>query len=151
MHNVENGGWKKKIPSGDYEVIEGICGNVDDLEACIKDNTHGLDEAIYAAIGWGEQRIGLMDRWLWREDFTVPWYGVSHTLIYPEPRGGNWKVDMISLYMNKSDGLNRRIFLHDPNFFILDVNPHSLPINHQNFDASMSGRYFISRVPQYAH
>ena len=71
------------------------------MEARIRDTSHGLDKTIYVGIGWGEQGRGLMDKRLWKEVV----YTLSSTL-----KVGNWKVDQISLYVNKSDGLTRKIF-----------------------------------------
>ena len=86
----------------------------------------------------------LKDMKLWREDFTIPRYGRSYTLVYPEPHEANWRTNDIHLIVNKSDGLDRRIFLHDPNFFICNANQQTLPINLQNLDVSMSGRFYIT-------
>jgi hypothetical protein len=46
--------------------------------------------------------------------------------------------------VNTSDGLHRRIFLHDPDYFIISVNPLALPITLQTIKPSISGRFYFS-------
>ena len=77
-------------------------------------------------------RESLMAPELWREEFTEPKYGRAYTMYYPHPRGSDWYNDSIFLHVNTSDNLTRRIFVHDPNFFVLNVNPLGLPTKYLN-------------------
>ena len=143
--NSENGGWSKNVSSQGYEALKTVCGNSEDLEACIEQNTQDLDETILAVKGWGQNGIALTDLKLWSEDFTVPWYGRSHTFVYPEAQGASdWETDDIFLHVNKSDGLNRILFLHDPNYYIFNLKPGTLPNNFIQIDDTLSGNQFIS-------
>lgn len=80
---------------------------------------------------------------LWREDLTSAWYGRSYTLVYPHPKTSSWRTDAINLHVNTSDGLTRRIFIHDPNYFLTSSNPMSLPINMYTL-GPLQGRYYFS-------
>ena len=103
-----------------------------------------MEETIYAERGWREEAVALTEGHLWREDFTFPWYGRSYTLAYPEPQATNWRTDDIHLHVNKSDNLDRRIFLHDQHFYVPYGIAQSLPIKRQTLDSSLKGRFFIS-------
>ena len=122
------GGWTQNVPS-DFEALSTVCGNSKDVEV---------------ERGFRQHGVALTDMQLWREDFTDPWYGRSYTLAYPDPQEANWRTDNIHLHVNKSDSLDRKFFLHDPNYYIFNLNKRSLPINLQTLDASMFGRFYIS-------
>jgi hypothetical protein len=72
----------------------------------------------------------------------------SYTLKSQKPRGNNWKIDDINLNVNTSDGLDRRIFFHDPDYFIISFNPvtkkPALPLTVQTIQSSTSGRFYYS-------
>ena len=144
-YNGKNGGWKQNVSSTGtgYEALKAVCSNRKDLEACVKENTFGLEETVYAELGWDSNKRALTEGEWWREDFTIPWYGRSYTLAFPEPQGTVWRTNSIFLHMNKSD-LHSRIFLHDPRYFLLSINPLALPINRQILDDELSGRFYFS-------
>jgi hypothetical protein len=48
------------------------------------------------------------------------------------------------LHVNTSDGLNRRIIFHDPDYFIVSLNPLALPITLQTITSSTSGLFYFS-------
>ena len=72
---------------------------------------------------------------LWIEDFTLPWYGRSYTLKPQEPRGIDYKIDDINLHVNTSDGLDRRIYFHAPDYFLISTNTETLPITMQTISS----------------
>ena len=80
---------------------------------------------------------------LWREDFTDPRFGRSYTLEYPHLRGSNWRTDDINLHINNSDGLPRRIFIHDPSYFVINVDPLAIPMT-RILLTPRSGRVYYS-------
>jgi hypothetical protein len=138
------GGWNQNVPpTSSYEALKIVCGDAEDIILCIKQNSHSLDHALFAELGYN-QNHSLMSTDLWIEDFTEPWYGRSYTLKYQEPRGTDWRTDAINLHVNVSDKLTRRIFFHDPDYFLISVNPLSLPINLQTIKNSTTGRLYFS-------
>ena len=143
--DAENGGWNQQVPKTGYEALLKVCGDREDMEACIKQNSRGLDDTIYVEREFCEDGVALTDRQLWREDFMLPWYGRSYTLVYPEPQEANWKTDDLYLHVKKFDGLKRRIFIHDPNFYIFNLNPWALPVNPQTLEASISGNFCMNQ------
>ena len=73
-------------------------------------------------------RESLMAPQLWREQFTHPNIGRSYTMFYPQLRGKDYFNDAIFLHVNTSDGLTRRVFIHDPEFFVPNLNALGMPI-----------------------
>ena len=119
-----------------------VCGGSEDLAACAREKTHSLAETIHAELGV-ELRESLMAPELWRGDFSVPYYGRSYTLLYPHLKGNNWRTDSINLLVNTSDGLTRRIFIHDPDYFVYNVIPAALPMTVLS-QPPRSGRLYYS-------
>ena len=129
------------IVNSSWVGLEKACGDSENIKSCIVERTRSLPDTIHAELG---QSASLMAPELWREDFTYPFYGRSYTLLYPNLRGNNWRTDDIVLHVNNSDGLTRRIFIHDPDFFVVTTNPLTLPISTLILTPSMSGRFYYS-------
>ena len=138
----------EKIPVPSVTVVtngfdwEKVCGDSEDIRACIEENTHSLTDTIHAELGFN-MRESLMAPELWREDFTDPMYGRSYTLLYPHVRGNNWRRDYINLHVNASDGLIRKVFIHDPDLFVININPLTLPVKKLTL-TPRSGRVYYS-------
>ena len=105
-----------------------VCGGSEDLKSCIRENTRSPSETVHAELGF-ISRESLMAPNMWMEDFTMQPSGRSFTLLYPNLTGNNWKTDSINLHVNTSDGLTRRFFIHDPEFFVFNINPLGLANN----------------------
>ena len=131
-----------KASDGGWEALEKVCGESKDIKSCIQENTRGLQETVHVELGFN-LRESLMAPEMWREDFTNSVYGRSYTLVYPHLRGTNWSTDTINLHVNTSDNLTRRIYIHDPDYFLLNENPQALPISMLTL-APRSGRVFFS-------
>lgn len=129
-YSTSKGGWNQEVQSTGIEALIAVCGTSTEMEACVRSNSRGQEGIIFVDLG-KKLQLPLVGNDLWREDFTASWYGRSYTLIYPEPIGTDGLVDSFFLHVNTSDGLSRRIFIHDPDYFILSVNPLSLPVNMQ--------------------
>ena len=127
---------------GGWEALEMVCVESKDIKSCIQENTRSLQDTGHAELGF-TLRESLMAPQMWREDFTRSFYGRSYTLVYPHLRGINWKTDAINLHVNTSDNLTRRIYIHDPEYFLLNSNPQALPITRLTL-APRSGRVFFS-------
>ena len=141
--NSSDGGWKQTVSPGEGSLGK-VCGEAKHLGACIVAATRSLAETVHAMLGF-TLKESLMAPELWREDFMVPWYGRTHTLVYPHHKGKDWRTDSIDLHVNTSDGLTRMIFIHDPDYFLFSDNPLSLPNNMQML-APRPGRLYYSIV-----
>jgi hypothetical protein len=119
------------------------------MVSCIQQKSRSLEETVIANLGYGLKQP-LMAPDLWFEDFTASWFGRSYTLKYQETRGNDFWRDNTNLHVNISDGLDRMIFFHDPDFFILSANPESLPFTLQTIQPTTSG-YFYFRISLTEH
>ena len=138
-----------KASDSGWEDLEKVCRESEAILLCIQKNTRNMSETIHAELGF-TLRESLMAPKLWREDFSVPRYGRSYTLAYPHVRGDNWRTDAINLHVNNSDGLTRRIFIHDPDTFVVNVNPLALPNNVQTV-APHAGRVYLKSTGNSTH
>jgi hypothetical protein len=129
-YNSSNGGWNQSVPTEHSEALKSVCGESVNMVSCINQKSHSLEQTVFANLGY-DLKQSLMTPDLWIEDFTHPWYGRSYTLKSQEPRGNDWRIDNIMLQVNTSDGLDRKIFFHDPDYFIINLNPLALPITLQ--------------------
>ena len=59
------------------------------------------------------------------EDFTQSWNGRTYTLKIPDRIGPDDMVHQLFILFGRK--LTKRIFIHDPNFFIPNTNPIGLP------------------------
>ena len=141
--NSSHGGWKQGLQPGE-DLMGKVCGQEKDIGACIVGKTHSLAETVHAMLGF-TLKESLMAPELWRDDFMVPWYGRTHTLVYPHRKGKDWRTDSIDLHVNTSDGLTRMTFIHDPHYFLFSDNPLALPNNMQML-APRPGRLYCSIV-----
>ena len=62
---------------------------------------------------------------LWTEDFTQSYNGRTYTLNIPIKIGPAYQTEQ--LYVTFSRDLNKRIYIHDPRFFVPNSNPVGLP------------------------
>ena len=127
-----------------WEALEKVCGDSIGFRSCIQENTFSLPETVHAELGFN-LRESLMASELWREDFTFtgPMFGRFYTLEYPHLRGSNWRTDDINLHVNVSDDLTRRIFIHDPNYFVINMDPLAIPMK-RILLTRRSGRLYYS-------
>ena len=131
------------------ETMEEVCGEWEDPRACVKETNPSLAETVHAELGFS-LRKSLMAPDLWREDFTgVSQYGHSYTLVYPHLRGNSWETDEINLHVNTSDNLIRRIFIHDPDYFVLNINPLALPYKMVTLTPHCGRVYYSLAVREY--
>ena len=137
--------WAMDPAASGLENIDEMCGESGDIKACIKERTPSLSATVHAELGLG-LRQSLMAPHHWREDFIALLglgLGHSYTLVYPQLRGNNWLSDDINLHVNTSDGFSRRIFIHDPDYFVLNMNPLALP-NKMLTLTQLPGRVYYS-------
>ena len=119
-----------------------ICGDLtgDAIVGCIENQTFDFTTTVNASCSGLITMESLMDRWT--SEFTVKMLGMCHTL----NKGGNMvaNIEYGSLKIDFNLNYSYGVFIHDPNFFFVNVNP-GLPFNtmtylkenhkgrHQNF------------------
>ena len=71
------------------------------------------------------QKTKLMDTKLWSEDFTETSNGICYTLQIGRRLTPDYTSDQLFLHLSQS--YSYLIFLHDPDYFVLNTNPRSTP------------------------
>ena len=76
----------------------------------------------------------------WWEDFTHVWLGRCYTLQLDRKLGPDFRTDELFLHLNPA--LNYYIFVHDPDYFIINSNPVSLPLNKKKVFPNTSSPHY---------
>ena len=114
----------KMNSSEGFDLIEKYCQD-ERVEDCIEKKTFNIEEAITDVIlGFTDTKSLSIQKNLWTEDFTYSRAGRYYTLNISEKLGPNDETDQLFLCLNY--GLNFRIYVHDPFYFILNDNPVGL-------------------------
>ena len=105
------------------------------IELCLKRYTLNRSEMLRRVIiGWKRKReINLTQESL-REDFTLNYAGRYYTLDLPMKIGPNDDEDQIFLELNTN--LTYTLLIHDPKYFLYNVNPIGLPTTRRTFTAT---------------
>ena len=116
-------GWRNNIRG--YNIIESTCKNFTAIEECITKNTFNQSDVFKDVLLGVKTKKSILTQNLWSEDFTVTWAGRTYTLDIPHRIGPNDKVDQLFITFDYEH--IKRIYIHDPNFFIQNSNPIGLP------------------------
>ena len=133
-------GWKtvgKRVTSLALFFMVGQCEKVgfSDVETCVSNDTFDLSEFLK------EARLGLYDGMgttslfrdpstspLWTEDMTVTFSGRYFTLSLSRIITRR-ESDVILFRVDSTSSFSYTFFVHDENFFLMNINPFSLPRN----------------------
>ena len=122
MSPEDSSGWKYGFQDASSTCLSNT-NNID--QKCLEQKTYNQSESLNDVILGFQNKESLLDQdSLVIEDFTNVWTGRYYTLNISRKLGQNDNLDQlfISLYSTKY-----RIWIHDPNFFIINENPSSLP------------------------
>ena len=119
-------GWRGNTASYP-KVVDDVCGHQQEcIECCIRNETFShLDAMKDVILGFTEKRSLLKEDGLWKEDFTTSWYGRTYTLDIHKKIGPDYELDQFFLVLGRE--LDYRIFIHDPAYFVININPIALP------------------------
>ena len=120
-------GWENITQQTKYEnTLVHQCKNYSSVEACLASETYQWHQFINDTLLGFKNKLSLLNnKDVWVPDFTYASYGRLFTFhpnlrIGPQP----WKEQII---ISLSKGYNYEIFVHEPNFFILNTNDFALP------------------------
>ena len=96
------------------------------IEDCLEKNTLNRSELLKGVVlGFHTKKeINLRQEYL-SEDFTSVWAGIYYTLKLPLRIGPNYSEDQ--LYLGLNTNLTYTVFVHDPEYFLFNLNPIALP------------------------
>ena len=103
-----------------------MCGDAEDIEECIVTKTFNRSEMVKGVLmGYMTRKSLVNENNLWIEDFTSSPKGRCYTLNIPQRIGPNGKEERLFLLL--SHDLFYQIFIHDPDYFVMNSNPVGLP------------------------
>ena len=106
---------------------------------CISQKTFDqADDNKAVKIGFDKQEP-LMDPSLWTEDFTTVWTGRSYTLNIPRKIEPEYKDELFIKFEPK---LLHDIFIHDKNYFIMNMNLIGLPSIYKRLNPNTTASHY---------
>ena len=96
------------------------------MEDCLEKNTLNRSELLKSVVlgFYSKKEINLHQEYF-NEDFTSVWAGIYYTLKLPLKIGPNYSEDQLFLGLNSN--LTYTVFVHDPEYFLFNLNPIALP------------------------
>ena len=133
-------GWKGNT-SMTFDLIGANCAGQGPVVDCIEEKTFGKSEVFNdVVLGLTAKKSLLKQEDLIREDFTTAWDGIFHAIDVQKRIGPDDSTDQVYILMDKSHIYN--IFIHDPNYFIVNENPAGLPSVMLKLNPNSSGNYY---------
>ena len=134
-------GWKGNA-SMTFDLIGANCEDQRPVVDCIEKKTFSKAE-VFKDVVLGltaKKSVLTQEDQLIREDFTTAWDGIFHAVNVQERIGPDDSTDQLYVLMDKSHIYN--IFIHDPNYFIVNENPAGLPSTMLKLNPNSSGNYY---------
>ena len=112
---------------------------------CIEEKTFRRTDVFKDVIlGFTAKKSVLNKENLFTEDFTTDWDGIFYAIDVQKRIGPDDSTDQFYILLNKS--LIYNIFIHDPNYFIVNENPAGLPSIMLKFNPNNSGGNYYYRI-----
>ena len=134
-------GWRGNT-SMTYDLIAAYCktNQQSPVEDCIRNNTFRQGEVIKDVIlGFTAKRSIMKQENLITEDFLTAWDGILYGVNLNQKIGPNDSLDQ--LYVFLATALMYQVFIHDPNYFIVNENPAGLPSIMLELNPNISSNY----------
>ena len=139
-------GWKVDV-SGKHEIIKHVCKDLN-IYNCIDENTYAKKEIISdVLLGYSKKETLLNGQDIFIEDVTWSPNGKCFTLNSMRKIGPDGKTDRLffEIYTN----LTYDFFIHDPKYFVLNVNPVGMPSLRRKFSPkTLSSHYYRLAVAE---
>ena len=139
-------GWRNATKDK-YDIVQTLCNlNTSiELKECITSNTFEKEQTFKDVLLGYSSRKSLVNstvKSLWTADLTRSWYGRMYTLNIPQKIGPNDKTDQ--LFITFDYDRVKRIYIHDPRFYIPNSNPVGLPSTKylKVYPATMANTYY---------
>ena len=107
------------------------------IEDCLEENTLNRSDLLKnVVLGFhNREKIELRQEFL-SEDFTSVWAGRYFTLNLPLKIGPNYSKDQ--LFFSLHSNLTFTVFVHDPDYFLFNLNPIALPTTMRKFTTNIA-------------
>ena len=137
-------GWEEKHISNAHsnDTVVHQCKNFSTLEQCLDSQTFASTDFIREMLLGYERKLSLMEEDdVWKPDFTYVRFGRSYTF-HPKRRIGPVD-DEDQLIIVLDNNYCYDIFVHEKNFFILNDNRCTLPINYVKVTPNTSKQFKV--------
>ena len=108
------------------------------IEDCIEKDTFDLADVVKGA-KYGLSNINDSSSFFWIQDFTDAKMGKHHTLKSRKAQLTRTPDDMLIIFLRKK--LSFTVFVHDENFFVINMNPLGPPSNMLYFTPPIKNSY----------
>ena len=133
-------GWRGNV-TGTFGIIKLACGDATDVEECILTKTFNRTEVVHdVLLGYMTRKSLVTDENPWIEDFTRSLQGRCYTLNIPQRIGPDGNKERLFLLLSKE--LDYQIFIHDPEYFLMNTNPVGLPTIMKKLDPNKSTSHY---------
>ena len=115
---------------------------ISSIEDCLEENTLNRSELLKGVdLGFYRKKDIFLSQEFLSEDFTSVWAGIYFTLNLPLQIGPNYSQDQ--LFLGLHTNLTFTVFVHDPGYFLFNLNPIALPTTMRKFTTKMdTSRYY---------
>jgi hypothetical protein len=146
LNPATQAGWRNGQKWTSNGILSKSCANRNP-EQCVNEETYDRTEFMEDAfLGYaGSSRSSLMNNSLWTEDLSYMDLGRSFTANF------NWagsicnqSQDQLSLFLNKT--LLYNIYIHDPDYFLVNYNPVGLPSLYLTINPTKSFNFYETMV-----
>ena len=137
-------GFQKMANTADGYVLDEICKDYGDLADCIE--TEGFNSPLdFVNVSKGVRNgfNAIQDPNMWVSDFTVSFLGLCHTL----NTSVEMEFDFLSgaFFFTLNESLDYQVYVHDPDYFMINVNPFAMPYYHIPTNGSVGSYYYKMR------
>ena len=146
MNPETSDGWKDNINTGNWGgLLETHCSTEETAEECIENKTYNITESIKdVLLGYTTKKSLLNQTKFWTEDFMVGWMGRSYTLNISQKVGSDYKRDQ--LFLTFDSNLKYDIYIHDPNYFVININPVGPPVLNLELNPKTTKSFYYGLV-----
>ena len=122
-------GWRaaKGDAANSLELVQEYCGAERNIASCIQMNTFSQKETFKNVLLGYTTKTSLLSPSLTTPDFTASFYGQTYTLNVARKISPDDSTTQLFIYFDYSH--DYVIFIHDPNYFLVNDNPYGLPSN----------------------
>ena len=127
------------------DILQAFCSESTNMKSCIDGQTYNLSETVMNATkGISSEAKNLIGPHLWISDFSGTYFGQCFTL--------NTSISMDlqaitgTLRISLAKDLNYNIFVHDLNYFLINVNPYGIPNNYRIVSGDQKSAYYKMRT-----
>ena len=132
-------GFPRNVSIDKGSILEGLCKNVTDVAQCLESESYILKNHVNVTMGFSDTQ-SLMNTDFWTSDISFMTYGRCHTLQSPFTMSVMYTTDALRIQLD--DKIKYYIFVHDINYFVINVNPFAIPLDTLSIEKEHGSAYY---------